>query len=63
MSAADASSPHLLSVTKTGRYLIVLSPHARVHLLRRTSSILRLVFLLLVAWVLLWAPLTLDNPG
>lgn len=56
MSTADASSPHLLSV-KTGRYLIVLSPRTRVHLLRRTTSILRLVFLLVVAWVLLWAPL------
>ena len=42
---AEASSPHLIGITQTGRYLIVLPRH--LHLLRRSRSMMRLAFLVL----------------
>ena len=56
---AEASSPHLIGITQTGRYLIVLPRH--LHLLRRSRSMLRLAFLVLVALALLWLPLALST--
>ena len=56
---AEASSPHLIGITQTGRYLIVLPRH--LHLLRRSRSMLRLAFLVLVALALLWLPLALSS--
>lgn len=57
--AAEASSPHLIGITQTGRYLIVLPRH--LHLLRRSRSMMRLAFLVLVALALLWLPLALST--
>ncbi len=56
---AEASSPHLIGITQTGRYLIVLPRH--LHLLRRSRSMMRLAFLVLVALALLWLPLALST--
>lgn len=56
---AEASSPHLIGITQTGRYLIVLPRH--LHLLRRSRSMMRLAFLVLVALALLWLPLALSS--
>ena len=56
---AEAASPHLIGITQTGRYLIVLPRH--LHLLRRSRSMLRLAFLVLVALALLWLPLALSS--
>lgn len=56
--AAEVSSPHLIGITQTGRYLIVLPRH--LHLLRRSRSMMRLAFLVLVALALLWLPLALS---
>ena len=55
---AEASSPHLIGITQTGRYLIVLPRH--LHLLRRSRSMLRLSLLVFVALALLWLPLALS---
>jgi hypothetical protein len=59
--AAETSSPYLVGITQTGRYLIVLPRH--LHLLRRSQSLLRLAFLVLVAGLLLWLPLALSSPS
>ena len=56
---AEASSPHLIGITQTGRYLIVLPRH--LHLLRRSRSMMRLAFLVLIALALLWLPLALST--
>lgn len=53
---AEASSPHLISVTPTGRFLVVL-PRAQVRLLPRSLALRRLLLLLVIAWALLWVPL------
>ena len=56
---AEASSPHLIGITQTGCYLIVLPRH--LHLLRRSRSMLRLALLVFVALALLWLPLALSS--
>jgi len=54
MITADASSPHLVGRTETGRYLIVLPRH--LHLPRRKVALQRLAVLVLIALSLLWLP-------
>ena len=51
---ADASSPHFLSSTITGRYLVIMPRHLTFP---RSASLGRLLLLVLIASGLLWLPL------